>query len=552
MADETIQDDHPVIPPVSVPKPEREPVTIEGEAIDVTPVEEPHAASEPAHDEPHAASEPEREEPEAEALAANDEPAEAQAESEPEAFAREAEIEAPEAAAELNPEPEPAAAAPEPEPAPAAAPLPPTAPPPPKPSSAAAFLSGGIGALLGAAVAFGATYFTQSGANPAPTATGQLAALDTALSGETSARKALDERLAALEAKAAQPPASAQPAAAPQLAALEDRLAKLEGSAVNADALLAVAAEAKAAHASVDKLEASLATGSSGGAAASGPNPEIVKLIGDQQALADHLAKLEAQLAAAPKAAPAGPEIGKLAGDQQALAERVAKLETKVDAPKPPPVPDPELAKLSGDEKALGDRLAKIEAALAAPKVETRADKDVGAKGDPVAQSVAAIALEQRLLAGQPYPVEFSALEKLGATADALAALKPFAAAGAPTTAALASGFAKLAPALAAPAKTAAHGDYADTLWDEMKGLVKVHPVGEVKGDDPAAVTSQISAALARGDLAAARAAFARLPEADRASASAWAKDADAVAAARTAALSLIETSLSHLGDQKN
>ena len=69
-----------------------------------------------------------------------------------------------------------------------------------------------------------------------------------------------------------------------------------------------------------------------------------------------------------------------------------------------------------------------------------------------------------------------------------------------------------------------------------MKGLVKVHPVGEAKGDDPEAVKTQVVAALARGDLTAARAAFAKLPEDERTAAAAWAKDAEGVAAARAAA----------------
>ncbi len=285
-----------------------------------------------------------------------------------------------------------------------------------------------------------------------------------------------------------------------------------------------------------------------------GPNPEVVKLIGDQQTLTERLAKMETQLAAAQSAEPkgSGPEVGKLADDQQALADRVAKLETGLAAAKSAPAaPDPAIGKLTDDDKALGDRVGKLEAALAAPKTEARADPSVAAKGDPIAQSVVAVALERRLYDGQPYPTEYSALEKVSTDPKALEALKPYAQSGAPTTAALAAGFAKIAPALRAPAK-AAHGDYAESLWDEMKGLVKVHPVGETQGDDPAAVTTQVAAALGRGDLAAAKAAFAKLPESERTSAAGWAKDLDGVADARAAAQSLIETSLARIVEQKN
>ena len=62
-------------------------------------------------------------------------------------------------------------------------------------------------------------------------------------------------------------------------------------------------------------------------------------------------------------------------------------------------------------------------------------------KGDPIAEGFAALALDRRLVAGQPYPAELAALEKLGAPPDAFAALKPYAATGAPTPRALGGRF---------------------------------------------------------------------------------------------------------------
>ena len=43
-----------------------------------------------------------------------------------------------------------------------------------------------------------------------------------------------------------------------------------------------------------------------------------------------------------------------------------------------------------------------------------------------------------------------------------------------------------------------------DRLFDHMRKLVKVRPVGEIAGEDPAALATQIEAALARGDIGAA------------------------------------------------
>ena len=130
--------------------------------------------------------------------------------------------------------------------------------------------------------------------------------------------------------------------------------------------------------------------------------------------------------------------------------------------------------------------------------------------------------------------------------------LKPYADKGAPTLAGLVTGFAALAPALAAgPAPQAGEGTM-DKFMDHMRSLVRVRPVGEVVGDDPRALVSQISAALARGDIAGALSAYGKLPEGARATAAGWAKDAGAVAAARQAARGLREAAIQRLASTKN
>ena len=81
----------------------------------------------------------------------------------------------------------------------------------------------------------------------------------------------------------------------------------------------------------------------------------------------------------------------------------------------------------------------------------------------------------------------------------------------------LAADFAKLSPAmLAAAAPQELRAALIDRLVANMSKVVKVTPVGEVAGDDPAALVSQIGAALERGQIAPAMAAWARLPEAAR------------------------------------
>ena len=63
-----------------------------------------------------------------------------------------------------------------------------------------------------------------------------------------------------------------------------------------------------------------------------------------------------------------------------------------------------------------------------------------------------------------------------------------------------------------------------------VRALVRVRPVGEIKGDDPAAVVTQVQAALGRGDVGAAMADYAKLPNSSRAASADWAKDAQGFA----------------------
>ena len=105
---------------------------------------------------------------------------------------------------------------------------------------------------------------------------------------------------------------------------------------------------------------------------------------------------------------------------------------------------------------------------------------------------------------------------------------------------------------MVAPAKTEAKGEIVDKMMDQLRGLVKVHAVSEIPGDDPTALTSQISAELARGDVVAALATESKLPEAARAAAAPWVRDAQGLENAQSAARSLAETALERFADAKN
>jgi hypothetical protein len=198
-------------------------------------------------------------------------------------------------------------------------------------------------------------------------------------------------------------------------------------------------------------------------------------------------------------------------------------------------------------------RLSKLEAALAAPKSAERVAPDSApGRSDAAMLAVATQALEARLAAGSPYPREQEALERLGANPARLARLRPFATQGAPSMAALRTGFAEISPALLSAAEARSDDGIMARLTADMGRIVRVHPVGEQAGDEPAAVISQISAALERGDAAGALADFGRLPATSREAGKDWAAKTRSRVDAAAAAQELLDESLSHLGAANN
>jgi len=394
---------------------------------------------------------------------------------------------------------------------------PPWAEPPRERTSGGSFVWGICGVVVGAAVALGGAWYFDPRGEPLRDLGARQSALDAGAAAQSAATKGLDARIGALESAqagfaktaalepidkrlAAVEAAEAAPAKPVALDAIEQRLAKLESGAVDPEAITAAQKEARAAREDAAKALAQAA------AAGRGSEP--------------------------PTPAPGpDPRIGELSADETALGGRIDKLEA-----------------------ALAARIAKIEAALAAPKAETRAPQtETAPKVDAAGQAIAALALEQRLTAGQPFAAEWAALSRLGADGAALATLKPLSDTGAPTAAALAASFAKIAPGLVAVADNPEIGDgVVDRMLDHMRKLVRVRAVGEIAGDDPAALVSQIEAALARGQVVSALGVYARLPEAARKEGADWAGTVNARIAADAAAQSLRESAIGKLAAAKN
>ena len=435
----------------------------------------------------------------------------------------------PEAAADYAAAEAPPEAPPEPRVEPAATGPAGAAPSPRERTSGGSFVWGLCGAVIGAAAAVGATwYYVPRGDSPQ-----DLAARVRVLEGRAAApsleAKTLGARIDAVEA------GQASFAKSIALDAIDKRLAKLESTAVQPDTVAAALAEARAARDEAAKALAQANAAAQGNgkpavpAPAAVPDPRIAEIAADEAAQGARIDKVEAAL---------GDRTGKM---EAALGGRIDKLETTLGD------------RVGKIEATLGDRIGKIEAALAAPKTESRVPPtEVAPKSDPAAQAIAALALEQRLRAGEPFAAEWAALSRLGADGAALATLKPYSDTGAPTAAALAASFAKIAPSLVAADNPETGDGVMDKMLDHMRKLVRVRAVGEVAGDDPAALVSQIEAALARGQAASALGIYARLPEPARKAGADWAKTADARVAADAAAQSLRESAIGRLAAARN
>jgi hypothetical protein len=360
-------------------------------------------------------------------------------------------------------------------------------------------LAGALGALVGVALALAAASLFDPRAGALDAANRRLAALERGAESQSAAAADFQRRLGALETNAA----SIAKTAAVEL--LDRRVAALEAEAGKDETAQTALAEARAARADAAKALAAAATGERPPAPAQGGAPALF--------------------------------------DAGALQARVAALASELAG----------LKSGEADLKALDDRLVKVESALAAPKSEARVTAAVtAADRGAAAEAILAISLSERLNAGAPFAGEWGALARLEADGGELSALRPFADAGAPTLAALAASFAKIAPSVVAAATPPSGGGVMDRLLDHMRKLVRVRKLGEVAGDDAEALAARVSAALARGDLAAALDAYHALPEAARRASQDWAQGAGARQAAAVAAEALRADAVGRLAAASN
>jgi hypothetical protein len=189
------------------------------------------------------------------------------------------------------------------------------------------------------------------------------------------------------------------------------------------------------------------------------------------------------------------------------------------------------------DIEALESRVAAVQNAMKSLDADLAQRTSSSNAGDRVMRlAIAAEALRAAVERSAPFQAELAAVRALGADPKATAQLEPFAAQGLTSAAELGRELTALTPALSRtmePEPT--NNSILAKLESGAQKLVRITPVGTSAapvGDDPAALITRLNADAARGDIDAALAEIAKLPDEARALAQAWANKAGARRAA--------------------
>jgi hypothetical protein len=278
------------------------------------------------------------------------------------------------------------------------------------------------------------------------------------------------------------------------------------------------------------------------------------------------LNKIEAELKARPADSGLGARLSVVEAQTKALGDSVAALARRADeiaatardalTRANAAAAAADAAKNTGpggvqrsDLEALAGRVAALERA-----VKTLADDSArrvpGADDRAARLTIAAEALRAAVERGVPYQAELAAVKSLGVSQGATAPLEPFARDGVPTAAQLAHELSQLVPALMAAAGDApADGSFLSRLEDHAQKLVRVTPIDAPAGNEPSAVIARIEADAARGDIDAALADVARLPDPAKAVTAAWVEKANARNAAIAASRQIAAAAMAALGN---
>jgi hypothetical protein len=287
----------------------------------------------------------------------------------------------------------------------------------------------------------------------------------------------------------------------------------------------------------------------------------LEQAVGRLAALDSRVAKIEQSQAATAaliaKLEQAPPQTG-AAPNNQALTDRIAALETALgdakgradaafDAAQKNTAPSAAVVADQKDIDALTTRVAALEQATKG--ADDRIARAASTGTDKAGRlAFVALVLRTAVERGDPFVTELAAVKPLVTDPAQITPLEPFALTGVPRGAVLARELSQLAgPMLTAAGAAPREAGIFDRLAQGAEKLVRIRPINETPGDDPATVISRAEVKAANGDLAGALADLSRLPDAVRAPAKDWMTKAEAQAAALAAARRLADNAVSGL-----
>jgi len=203
----------------------------------------------------------------------------------------------------------------------------------------------------------------------------------------------------------------------------------------------------------------------------------------------------------------------------------------------------------SGDLDQIAKRIETLENAVKTLSADT-ARASSSADDHLARAAAAAAALAAVVERGAPFNAELASVTTLGADENATAALKPFAAEGLPSAAALGRELVQLLPALrqasiAAPTESSLIA----RLELNAQKLVRITRTDSAPtGDDPSSIIARVDTDARSDDIAGALADIARLPPQPRALAADWANKAQAREAAIAASRRIAAEATAALG----
>ncbi|MGA0597028.1 COG4223 family protein [Enterovirga sp. CN4-39] len=387
--------------------------------------------------------------------------------------------------------------------------VPPIPPPPPAPekrSASGVIAASLIGGVVGAAFAVGADiYWRQPPAD-------------------------YESRLAALETRP-QPAAPAPGVAQPANEALEGRIGTLENQVRSlTDTVAAARSAAEGAERQVAELASRPAPAEPAPATPAPPqtDPAVRE---DLDRLGSRLDAVDGRLAQAAPSAAIDELKAALQNAQNGAEERQRAVTAAIGAVQAA------TTGLDGHVQANGEAIAKLSAEVA---------KLPPSLLQAALRAVVAGQIGQDLRGGRPLGPALSALERLGTSGPAVEALRPFAAQAAPSAQALAAEFKPLADKITEQPQGPS-GSIADRLMRVAEKVVTVRAVGDGSGRDVPGLVGRIEAALNRGALGEAAAAWESLPDEPRRVSAEWGARLKARIAADNAARTIGAESLAAL-----